>query len=190
MLYNYIRLVFHTIGRNKFYSLLNIIGLTVGLVSAAFIMMYILDEFSYDRYHVKSESIYRIESQLNINGKTTRYAKVPGPYAPTLKEMSTSIEKVARFHVLRSVVLRANERMYTETGIYFADQSVFEIFTFHKVYGNLNHALLSPFTTVLTRSTAERYFGQANPVGKYITTTNNKRYLILKCLMASFHQSL
>ena len=178
MLYNYIRLVFHTIGRNKFYSLLNIIGLTVGLVSAVFIMMYILDELSYDRYQIKNENIYRIESQLNINGKTTRYAKVSGPYAPTLKEMSTSIEKVARFHVLRSVVLRANERMYTETGIYFADQSVFDIFTFHKVYGNLNHALLSPFTTVLTRSTAERYFGKANPVGKYITTTNNKRYLI------------
>jgi putative ABC transport system permease protein len=152
--------------------------LTVGLVSAVFIMMYILDEFSYDRYHDKKDSIYRIESELTINGKVTRYAKVPGPYAPTLKEMSTSIENVVRFHQLRSVVLRANERMYTETGIYFADQSVFDIFTFHKVYGNLNHALISPFTTVLTRSTAERYFGKANPVGKFVTTTNNKKYLI------------
>lgn len=178
MLNHCIRLVFHNIARNKFYSLLNIIGLTIALASAAFIMMYIIDELSYDRYHIKHDRIYRIQSQLTINGKLTRYAKISGPYAPTLKEMSTSIEKVARFHLLRSVVLRTNERMYTETGIYFADQSVFDIFTFHKVYGNLHHALISPFTAVLTRSTAERYFGNLNPVGKFITTTNNKKYLI------------
>ena len=178
MLYHCIKLVFHNIARNKFYSFLNIIGLTVGLVSAVFIMMYILDELSYDRYNTNHERIYRIQSQLSINGKVTNYAKVPGPYAPTLKEMSPAIEKVARFHLLRSVVLRANERMFTETAIYFADQSVFDIFTFHCIYGNINHALISPFTAVLTRSTAERYFGNTNPVGKFIITTNNKKYLI------------
>ena len=178
MLYHCIKLVFHNITRNKFYSFLNIIGLTVGLVSAVFIMMYILDELSYDKYNVKYDRVYRIESQLNINGKVSRYAKVPGPYATTLKEMTPSIEKIARFHQLRSVVLRANERMYTETEIYFADQSVFDVFTFHRIFGNLNRALTSPFTAVLTRSTAERYFGEANPVGRHITTTNNKKYLI------------
>lgn len=178
MLYHCIKLVFHNIARNKFFSFLNIIGLTVGLVSAVFIMMYIMDELSYDRYNVKHERIYRIQSQFNINGKVTNYAKVPGPYAPTLKEMSPSIEKVARFHLLRSVVLRTNDRMFTETAIYFADQSVFDVFTFHCIYGNINHALISPFTAVLTRSTAERYFGKTNPVGKFITTTNNKKYLI------------
>ncbi|MDP4292738.1 MAG: ABC transporter permease, partial [Bacteroidota bacterium] len=157
---------------------MNILCLTVGLVSAVLIMMYILDELSYDKYNVKHDRIYRIQSQLNINGKVTRYAKVSGPYATTLREMSPAIEKVARFHLLRSVVLRTNDRMYTETEIYFADQSVFDIFTFHKVYGNLNHALISPFTAVLTRSTAERYFGNTNPVGKFITTTNNIKYLI------------
>ena len=178
MLYHCIKLVFHNISRNKFYSFLNIIGLMVGLVSAALIMMYVLDELSYDRYHVKHERIFRIQSQLNINGKITKIAKVPGPYAPTLKEMSPDIEKVARFLQLRSVVFRSNDRMYTETGIYFADQSIFDIFSYHKIYGNLNHGLISPFTAVLTRSTSERYFGKQNPVGKFITTTNNKKYLI------------
>ena len=134
MLYHCIKLVFHNILRNKFYSFLNIIGLTVGLVSAVFIMMYILDELSYDRYNVNHERVYRIQSQFNINGKATNYAKTPGPYAPTLKELSPSIEKVARFHLLRSVVLRTNDRMYTETAIYFADQSVFDVFTFKRVY--------------------------------------------------------
>lgn len=178
MLYHCIKLVFHNIARNKFYSFLNIIGLTVGLVSAVFIMMYILDELSYDKYNVNHERIYRVQSQFNINGKVTNYAKTPGPYAPTLKDLSPSIEKVARFHLLRSVVLRTNDRMYTETAIYFADQSVFDAFTFHRIYGNINHALISPYTAVLTRSTSERYFGKTNPVGKYITTTNNKKYLI------------
>jgi putative ABC transport system permease protein len=93
-------------------------------------------------------------------------------------EMSSSIEKVARFHLLRSVVLRTNDRMYTETAIYFADQSVFDVFTFHCIYGNIKHALISPYTAVLTRSTSERYFGNTDPVGKFITTTNNKKYLI------------
>jgi putative ABC transport system permease protein len=178
MLYHCIKLVFHNIVRNKFYSFLNILGLTLALASAVFIMMYILDELSYDRYNVNHERVYRIESQFNINGKVTNYAKTPGPYAPTLKELSPSIEKIARFHLLRSVVLRTNDRMYTETAIYFADQSVFDVFTFKRVYGNIKHALISPFTAVLTRSTAERYFGKLNPVGKYITTTNNKKYLI------------
>jgi len=178
MLFHCIKLVFHNIARNKFYSFLNILGLTVGLASAVFIMMYILDELSYDRYNVNHERVYRIQSQFNINGRVTNYAKTPGPYAPTLMELSPSIEKIARFHLLRSVVLRTNDRMYTETAIYFADQSVFDVFTFKRVYGNIKHALISPFTAVLTRSTAERYFGKTNPVGKYIITTNNKKYLI------------
>lgn len=178
MLYHCIKLVFNNITRNKFYSFLNIIGLTIGLVSAVFIMMYILDELSYDRYNVKYNRVYRIGSQLNINGRVSRFATVPGPYATTLKGMTTQIEKVARFRQLRSVVIRANERMYKETEMYFADQSVFDVFTYKRLFGNLNHALISPYTVVLTRSTSERYFGDANPVGKYITTTNNRKYLI------------
>ncbi len=189
MLHHYIRLVIRNIVRNKFYSLLNIIGLTMGIATAAFILMYILDELSYDRYNLKSKRIYRIECQLAVNGKVNNYAKIGGPYAPTLKDLSPAIENVTRFVSLRSVILRTGERMYTETGIFFADQSVFNVFTLHRVYGNLNHALISPYTAVLTRSTSEKYFGKANPVGKYITTTNNRHYLIMAVIEDVPHNS-
>jgi len=189
MLHHYIRLVIRNIVRNRFYSLLNIIGLTMGIATAAFILMYILDEFSYDRYNLKSKRIYRIESRLSVNGRINNYARVSGPYAPTLKDLSPAIEKVARFVSLRSVILRTGERMFPETGIFFADQSVFDVFTLHRVYGNLNHALISPYTAVLTRSISEKYFGKANPVGKYITTTNNRHYLIMAVIEDVPHNS-
>lgn len=189
MLHHYIRLVIRNIVRNKFYSLLNIIGLTMGIATAAFILMYILDELSYDQHNTKHHRIYRIGCQLSINGKINNYAKVSGPYAPTLKDLSPAIEGVTRFVQLRSVILRTGERMYPETGIYFADQSVFDLFTLHRVYGNLNHALISPYTAVLTRSTSEKYFGKTNPVGKYITTTNNRHYLIMAVIEDIPHNS-
>jgi putative ABC transport system permease protein len=151
----------------------------MGIATAAFILMYILDELSYDRYNSRYKRIFRIECQLSVNGKINNYAKISGPYAPTLMDMSSSIEKVTRFVPLRSVILRTGERMFPETGIFFADQSVFDVFTLHRVYGNLSHALISPYTAVLTRSTSEKYFGKTNPVGKYITTTNNRHYLIM-----------
>lgn len=189
MLHHYIRLVVRNIVRNKFYSLLNIIGLTMGIVTAAFILMYILDELSYDRHNLKYKRVYRIECQLSIDGRENNYAKIAGPYAPTLKDLSPAIEKVARFVQLRSVILRTGERMFSETGIFFADQTVFDVFTLHRVYGNLNHALISPYTAVLTRSTSERYFGKTNPVGKYITTTNNRHYLIMAVIEDVPHNS-
>ncbi|NWJ49242.1 MAG: ABC transporter permease [Bacteroidetes bacterium] len=189
MLHHYVRLVIRNIVRNKFYSFLNIIGLTMGIVTAAFILMYILDELSYDRYNLKYKRVYRIECQLSVNGKLNNYAKIGGPYAPTLKDMSPAIEKVARFVSLHSVILRTGERMFHETGIFFTDQSVFDIFTLKRVYGNLNHALISPYTAVLTRSTSEKYFGKANPVGKYITTTNNRHYLIMAVIEDVPHNS-
>ncbi len=179
MLRHYIRLVIRSVVRNKFYSILNIIGLTMGIATAAFILMYILDELSYDRYNQKYKRIYRIESQISINGKENNSAKTAGPYALTLKDISPAIEQVTRFVALKNVILRTGERMFLETGIFFADQSVFDVFSLKRVYGNLNNALINPYTAVLTRSTSEKYFGKTNPVGKYITTTNNRHYLIM-----------
>jgi len=140
--------------------------------------MYVGDELSYDRYHKNEDRIYRLESNYTIGTKQDRFAIAPIPMAPALKLEYPEIENFVRFNDINNVLIKVGEKEFYEDNFYYADSSVFEIFTHQRVMGNLEGCLTEPNTAVLTRSIANKYFGSENPIGNIIETGGDRQFKI------------
>jgi len=156
------------------YSLINISGLAIGLASFMFIVLYITDELSYDRFNEKADRIYRVNRFYNANDANEDAATCPFPLGPTLETAYPGmVEKTVRFfNQLRpqwffDYTNSKNEVVkFNEKNFMLVDSSVFEVFTFPFVQGDPKTALERPGTIVLTESTAKRYFGDESAIGK------------------------
>lgn len=178
MLKNYLKSALRNIFRNKFYSALNITGLSVGLVSTIFILLYIQDELSYDKHNENYQRIYRLESDFRINQKHDKFAVTAIPLAPALKLEYPEIESYTRLLRNEDMLVRYNGKEFYENEVWFADSTYFSIFSCKFISGVPEKALTEPNTIVLTQKLAEKYFGTENPVGKIITTTNSHSYKV------------
>jgi len=174
MLKNYLKSAYRNIVSDKFYSLINITGLAIGIICAILILLYVQDELTYDKHHVKHERIYRIESDYVIAGKNTKVAITPAPMAPTLKDEYPEIEEIVRFPGagIEDILFKYGEKEFYEDSLYFVDSTLFNVFTHEFILGAPENALNEPHTTVITQSFANRYFGNENPIGKVISTSN------------------
>jgi len=174
MFKNYFLSAYRNIVRNKFYSAINIAGLAIGIICAILILLYVQEELTFDKHHVKYERIYRLESDFTISGKNTLAALVPMPMAPTLKDEYPEIEEYVRFagFGIEDILFTYQEKKFYEDNIYFADSSVFDVFTHEFVFGSPDRSLHEPNTMVITESFSRRYFGDANPVGEVLTSSN------------------
>lgn len=167
MINNYIKIAWRNLWKNKGYSGINIIGLAIGLASALMIVIYIQDERSYDKYHTQVDRIYRVIHTWKDKGKPDRN-EVWGiaPIGPALKAAFPEIEKISEFSGQTSLSLRYKDKTFQEDRAFFADSNVFNTFSWKAIAGNLHMALKEPYTAVLTESTARKYFGTENPIGK------------------------
>ena len=120
MIKNYLISLYRNITRNKFYSLLNIVGLSIGIAASIFILLYVQDELSYDKYNEKHERIFRIESDFTISGKHDHFAVVPMPMGPALQIEYPEIESFCRLFGADNALFRAGEVEYYEDYFYFA----------------------------------------------------------------------
>jgi putative ABC transport system permease protein len=178
MFKNYINSAFRNILKNKFYSALNIIGLTVGLVSTIFILLYIRDELSFDKYNTNYKRIYRLESDFRIGEKHDKFAITSFPLAPALKLEYPEIESFTRMFRNENMLIRCNNKEFYENNIWFTDSTHFSIFSCKFIYGSPGKALCEPNTIVLTQKLAKKYFGSENPLGKLIYTNGNTSYKV------------
>jgi putative ABC transport system permease protein len=178
MLKNYLLSLYRNITRNRFYSILNITGLSVGIASAIFILLYVQDELSYDKYNLLHERIYRIESDFTISNKHDRFAVVPVPMGPALKIEFPEIEEFVRIFGTGNALFRAGDREYYEDYFYFSDSTIFDIFTYKFITGDPKTSLTEPNTIVLTEKIAKKYFGAENPMGNIITSGSGKNYKV------------
>ncbi|MCB0822278.1 MAG: ABC transporter permease [Bacteroidales bacterium] len=178
MVKNYLLSLYRNISRNKFYSLLNILGLSLGLSAAIFILLYVQDELSYDKYNEKYERIYRIESDFTISGKHDHFAIVPTPMGPALKIEYPEVESFCRMFEAGGTTFRAGEKEFEEEYFYFADSTIFDIFTYHMIMGDPKTALTQPKTIVLSQKIAKKYFGQENPMGQFMTSESGRTYKV------------
>lgn len=174
MLNNYFISAYRNIVRNKFYSAINIAGLAIGIICAILILLYVQEELTFDKHHSNYERIYRLESDFTISDKNTLAALVPMPMAPTLMDEYPEIEDYARFagFGIDDILFTYQEKKFYEDNIYFADSSVFDVFTHDFIFGSPEQALNEPNTMVITESFSQRYFGDANPVGEVLTSSN------------------
>ncbi len=170
MFKNYLYIALRNIKRFKGYSVINIAGLSVGLACCILIFLYVQYEFSYDKYHENSENIYRVirDEPENIErGGTTMENSCPAILAQTIRSSFSEVSSVARLRK-DPVFLELNGSFIQEDKFFYADPEIFEIFTFPFISGRQETALIEPFSLVITREAAKKYFGNEDPVNRTV----------------------
>ena len=171
MIKNALLIAIRNFKKDKWYSLLNILGLTIGITFSLFLIFYIKDELNYDRYNEKADRIFRIVSYIQEKDKNTDWTLTQAPLAATLKKDYPEVEESTRFMGRERTLFKNGENNFYETKVYYADSTVFNIFSYKFLQGDPAHALNEPFTIVLTKSLADKYFGENKPaIGKTLRT--------------------
>lgn len=180
MIKNLLRVALRNFKRDIWYSLLNILGLTIGITFSLFLIFYIKDELSYDRYHVNADRIYRINGYAKEPDKDEmKWAFTQFPLGPALKKDYPEVEEAVRFVNADKTMYRNGDLRFYEDKIFFTDSSVFKIFTYKFIEGNPKVALTAPNSMVLTQSLAEKYFGKnKRALGKSLQNSSGDVYKI------------
>ncbi|MEQ9441592.1 MAG: FtsX-like permease family protein [Cyclobacteriaceae bacterium] len=168
MLKNLLKVALRNIGKDRIYSLLNILGLTLGITCGLFLFLYLLDELSYDEFHSNKDRIYRVVTHFTEQDNQFTWPSGQIPLAQELEENYTEVEHAVRFIDAGRELFENSERdvRFYEEDFYYVDSSVFEVFTFPLLAGNPGTALNEPNTAVVTQSTAKKYFGNEDPIGQ------------------------
>src|SRR5450432_3133421 len=171
MIKNLLLIAIRNFKKDKWYSLLNILGLTIGITFSLFLIFYIRDELNFDKFNVKADRIYRIVTYIQEKDKNTNWTITQYPLAPTMKKDFPEVEEAVRFTSKERTLFKSGDHDYYETKIYFADSNVFSIFTFPFLEGDPKSALNEPNSVVISKTRAEKYFGKNNrAVGKTMKT--------------------
>ncbi len=168
MLKNYFKMALRNLRKQRGYSLLNIAGLSVGLTCFMLVILFIQYEFRYEKHHDNAARIYRIVVTQNLGDRVFNSTYSPVPLSETLARELPEVEAFTRFYFSRGV-LSYRENRFTEDGISFVDPGVLQMFSFPLIKGDPETALKNKFSAVITRETAEKYFGQDDPIGKTMT---------------------
>jgi putative ABC transport system permease protein len=166
MLRNYLTIAFRNLRKYRFYSLINIAGLTVGMTCFLFIFLYVVDESSFDAYHSNIDRLYRLNFMAKVDDQLAHLAESPKPAGPTFKQEVPEIEAFCRLQWQGNVIVRYDNQVFNEDKGMLADSSLFRVFSFPLLEGDAQTALVAPNSLVLSRSVAEKYFGSASPIGK------------------------
>lgn len=171
---NYLKIAYRSLMASKFFTLINILGLAIGIAGFVVMATYFQNELSYDKFHTKSDRIVRVTYDYEARGTIRKIAKSAFPVKPMLLESYPGVEKVVRFYrnTLDASTLKYEGNHTTEENIIFADPEVFEVFDFELEQGNPATALTDVNSIVLTAQAAKRYFGNENPMGKILRYKN------------------
>ncbi len=166
MLKNYLILAIRNVRRRPVYTLINIVGLAVGIGCCLLIMLYVHDELSYDRFHEHADRIVRFVEDQTIEDRVSQQATTYPALASALESAFPEIESIVRFLPYPMLAIKSPAEKYQEDRFTFVDSTFLDVFSFTMLHGDETSALDSPFSLVLTESTAAKYFGDANPVGE------------------------
>ena len=178
MFKNYLKIAVRNIFRHKAYSLINICGLALGMACCILILLFIQDELNYDRYPDQSQQIYRLALEADVGGGTRRIAPVGPPYAEIFGEAMPEIQKTVRINRGERVLVGYGNKKFFEEYFFYADPTIFEMFTFRILQGDPASALATPFSVVLTEAMARKYFGSDDPIGQTITLGNEHDFQV------------
>ncbi|MBC7569426.1 MAG: ABC transporter permease [Spirosoma sp.] len=180
MFTNYLKIAWRTLRKQRGLTFINIVGLATGLTCCMLIMLYVLDELSYDRYNQKADRIYRVQTDVKFGGNDMHFAVSPDPIGPTLKKDYPQVEEFVRLRDRGTWSVRRTGEATNlrEDNITFADSTLFDVFTLPLVAGNSKRALAEPNTVVISESAAKRHFGSQNPMGQTLVFNNDKTYKV------------
>lgn len=172
MLKNLIKTAVRHIQKHPGYSILNILGLTLGITCALFLVIYVSDEVSYDRYNVNADRIYRVSSKITEPDDQFTWIVAQIPMGPQVVQDYPEVQSFVRFINMPRATYKYQDKEYIEEDFYYADSTLFDIFTYKVLKGDVKSAVKDPGKIALTKTVAARYFGDADPVGKTLTTGN------------------
>jgi len=170
MLKNLIKTAFRHILKHLGYSVLNILGLTLGITSAIFLIIYVADEISYDRYHEKADRIFRVSSTIKEPDDQFTWIVAQIPFGPAVVHDYPEVQSFVRFINMPRALYKFEDKEFNEENFYYVDSTLFDIFSYKVIKGEVKSALLAPKKIILTEKIANKYFGKTDPIGKTLTT--------------------
>jgi putative ABC transport system permease protein len=178
MFQNHWKVTIRNFRRQKAYALINIAGLAIGMACCILILSYVHSELSYDKYHTNADRIYRLIVKGSISGREVNFASTNNPPGPYFVQEYPEVENAVRFRRRYQTPVKFEDRTFIERGIFWADASVFDVFSFPLVRGDSSTALKNPYTAVITESTALKVFGKDNPIGKVLRLDDQTDYTV------------
>lgn len=174
MLKNYLTIGLRNLRKQGFYSIINIVGLAVGVAACLVIGLFILDELSFDKYNVKAGHIYRINNEIKFGGNHMKMTYSSAPFAHTLKQDYPEIESTVRFRSNGSYLVKPAEgtENIKEQNVIWTDSTFFKIFSVNVLEGNPATALKEPASVAISKSTAEKYFPGKSALGQSLILDN------------------
>ena len=174
MMRNYFKMAWRSLNRHKLFSLVNISGVAIGIAAFWVIALYVVDELSYDRYHVKADRVFRVVQHGRWGKGSFDLAVTSAPYAPTLKADYPEVEDAVRIDPEGGGKISFGEKQIEAPDVAFADNSLFNLFTYHFLDGDPKSALANPHCIVLTKTLAQKLFSDPfSAVGKTIFFDRN-----------------
>ncbi|NJN43127.1 MAG: FtsX-like permease family protein [Flammeovirgaceae bacterium] len=177
MLQNYIKVALRSLLKNRIYTLINIVGLSVGLTCFLLLSLHVRDEFSYDDFHTNAENIYQVVLERKYPDHITNYAIVPHSFSDVIVKDFAEVKNAVRILGggnntvrVRYVTEAEEEIAFDETKLILADSTFFDIFSFDLISGDKQTVLTKAQSIVLTESTAKKYFGDSDPINKTLNT--------------------
>jgi len=178
MFKNYLKIALRSLFKHRIYTIINVLGLSTGIASCLLIVMFVRDEFSYDKFHARADRIFKVALERKYPNHSTNYAVIPHSYGDVMMTDFPDVEEVLKIGgPVNNVVVRYTDpqndiRQFEENFIIFSDSNFFHLFDVAIVKGDPSKALENPNDLVITRTTARRYFGAEEAIGKTLRFFN------------------
>ena len=171
MLKNYFKITLRNLLKRLSYTVINVLGLAIGISCCLLITLYVQDELNYDKFHTDYQNIYRLNVEYTEGGITESGALTPTALLPTLLNEFPNVESGTRvfdISIFNPMILSKNGESFQEYGFLYADSTFFDVFSFEVVKGNKKTALVEPKSIMLTESMVKKYFGNEEALGEII----------------------
>jgi len=178
MFKNYVIITLRNITKQKAYAFINIAGFAVGLATCILILLYVIHELSYDKFHTNADRIYRIGVEGNLSGEFVQYPLSNLGTGPTMLKDFPEVESFTRIYGLNRMPVERNKTSFYEERLFYADESFFEVFSFSLLQGNPDSALVAPYSVVLTQDMVRKYFGDKPAMGERLRLNNRYDYTV------------
>lgn len=169
MLINYLKTAYRNMMRNFSQTLINVMGLAIGMTCALLIFLWIQNQLSYDKWQEKKERLYRLEYDTWV---------IMPPFIGDLVKEMPEVEQMVRLYMWYEPTITYKENVFNISDFAYSDSTIFKVFNFNFLYGNPENALKKPASIVLTESISKKFFGNENPIGKEILIENNIVYTV------------
>ncbi len=175
MIRNYFKIAWRNLIKNKGFTAINIVGLSLGIGCFVLIAMFVTDELSYDQYNEHADRIYRINSDISFGGTDMSMAVSSDPMGETLENDYPEVEQYVRlYNSMGPKLIKKGSEFISESAVTHADSTLFDVFTLPAIVGNTKMALNEPNTVVITETAAKRYFGTVNNAMGQMLETDEK----------------